>query len=163
MPDDEDFLFELYGSTRDDLAMLPLDEQQKRGILMMQYNAQKTSYAAEYPDLVHYIVLYSSNPVGRLMVERRPAEIIGVDLAILSDFRNLGIGTAVLKSLFDEAAETSRAFVFHVLKTNPAIRLYRRLGCAVEGESATHYKMSWQPNESNNLEKTDGIIDPRQV
>ncbi len=144
LPDDEDFLLELYSSTRDDLAMLPVGEQQKRGILMMQYNAQKMSYAAEYPDLVHYIVLYGGKPAGRLMVERRSVEIIGVDLAILSEFRNLGIGTAVLRSLFDEAVATKRAFVFHVLKINPAIRLYKRLGCAIEGESATHYKMSWR-------------------
>lgn len=160
LPDDEEFLFELYCSTRDDLAMVPLGEQQKRGILRMQYDAQKIGYAAEYPDLVHYIVLYRSTPAGRLIVERRPSEILGVDLALLSEFRNLGIGTAVLMSLFDKAAETGSAFVFHVLKTNPAIRLYKRLGCTIEGESATHYKMRW---DGHNLEKTDGNVDLGQI
>jgi ribosomal protein S18 acetylase RimI-like enzyme len=45
--------------------------------------------------------------------------------------RNQGIGTAVMHRLMEEAARAGRAVTLGVVKTNPARRLYERLGFAV--------------------------------
>jgi GNAT superfamily N-acetyltransferase len=145
LPDDEEFLTELYYSTRDDLAALPLPDEQKHGLIMMQYRAQKGQYAHDFPDARHDIILYEGKKVGRYMVQQDPAEIIGVDLALLPSYRGLGIGTSVLAGSFDEARRTSRVYRFHVAATNRAKLLYERLGCRVTGETPTHFEMEWRP------------------
>jgi ribosomal protein S18 acetylase RimI-like enzyme len=142
---DDEFLFDLYRATRDDIDGAGLDEDGRRALLAMQYAAQKESYRSEYPNADHYIVLFDEKPVGRYMVERRDSELRGIDLAIIPEFRTLGIGTSVIRDAFRECAETNRRFVFHVLKSNRAMRLYLDLGCVVAGETATHYRMEWKP------------------
>jgi ribosomal protein S18 acetylase RimI-like enzyme len=42
--------------------------------------------------------------------------------------RRQGIGTKVVKGLIEEAARVGRALTLGVVKTNPALRLYERLG-----------------------------------
>ena len=150
MPDDTDFLIRLYAGTRDDLAILPIDEHQKKALLLMQYEAQKQGYAVEYPNAIDQIVLLDEKPIGRYMIERKPGDIFGVDLALLPESRSLGIGTQVIRSSFEEAAATKSNFVLHVVKSNRAVRLYLRLGCVVAGNTETHHEMTWQPSNSGN-------------
>jgi len=147
LPDDEDFLIELYFTTRDDINFLPLDAEQKKNILLMQYTAQKQQYTLQFPDSKHDIILFDERRVGRYWTKRFETEILGVDMAIMPEYRNLGIGSFLLQETFDEAAATSRIFTFHVLKTNPAIRLYRRIGCEFTGETFSHFVMRWQPEK----------------
>lgn len=145
MPDDEDFLIKVYFSTRDDVAMLDAPQQQKDDFMMMQYRAQKLHYDSYYSEAAHDIVLLDNQPVGRFMVDRHAAdEIIPVDLALLPEHRNQGIGTLLFRDLIDEAAQTNRRISLHVVQNNRAIRLYRRLGFSVTGETGFHFKMQMQ-------------------
>ena len=48
-----------------------------------------------------------------------------------SAFQRQGFGTEVMKHLIDEASRANRAVTLGVVKTNPALRLYRRLGFRV--------------------------------
>ena len=48
MPDDEQFLIDLYYTTRDDLQMTQLDEEMKKNLSLMQYLAQKQHYTTNY-------------------------------------------------------------------------------------------------------------------
>jgi GNAT superfamily N-acetyltransferase len=145
--DYEDFLIQLYASTRDDIEFLALDAAQKKSLLEMQYLAQKQHYAEQYPEASHDIILLDNQPVGRIIVKRSAEELLGVDLALLPEYRNLGIGTFLLKNLLNEAAQTNRIFCFHVVKTNPAVRLYIRLGCFVTEDTGMHFKMQGPPPE----------------
>jgi len=151
MPDDEPFLQKLYASTRDDLNKCVTNESQLRELLVMQYNGQKATYAAAFPDASHDILLLDFEPVGRLIVDRQPGAIHGVDLALLPRARNMGIGTSVMRGLFEECQKQNLPFVFHVLKTNPAQRLYERLGCSFRGDDATHFRMEWRAESSIDL------------
>lgn len=147
VPGDEDLLLKIYCSTRDDLSAPGLDPEMQRALMAMQYEAQVKSYELQYPNADHYIVIFEGVAVGRFMLERNPNEILGIDLAILPEYRSTGIGTTVIRSTFRECAETDRTFVFHVLRTNRAIGLYLRLGCVIAGETASHYRMEWKNNE----------------
>ena len=147
LPADDEFLRGLYRTTRDDLAALPLDDTQRAALIEMQFEAQSRGYDSEYPGADHYIVLFDEKPIGRYLVDRGIEEICCVDLALLPEYRSMGIGTSVLRSTFTEAARTNRVFVLHVLKSNRAFELYLRLGCVVTGDSGTHYSMRWQPSD----------------
>ena len=145
LPDEEDFLIELYYTTREDIHLTQLDEAQKREFSLMQYRLQKDHYAAHYPDSTHDMILFDGERAGRFWTNRDETEILGIDLAILPAYRNAGIGTFLLKSVFDEAARTNRVFNFHVLRMNvKAIRLYERLNCKFTGETPSHFMMQWR-------------------
>ena len=146
LPDDEQFLIDLYYTTRDDLQMTPLDEEQKKNVSLMQYLAQKQHYTTHYYNWRHEIILFEDVMVGRLWTARYETEIVGIDLSILPEYRNLKIGTKLLTDLFEEATGSERVFNIHVLKTNHnALRLYERLNCKFTGETPTHFKMQWRP------------------
>lgn len=61
-------------------------------------------YTARFPKSDRQIVLLDGNPVGSVWLARTPDEIRIIDLAVLSDYRNQGIGTWVLQRLMAEAA-----------------------------------------------------------
>jgi ribosomal protein S18 acetylase RimI-like enzyme len=146
MPDDEEFLIELYYTTREDFQSIPIAEELKKNLSLMQYRAQKEHYAEQFPGSKHDIILLDGEIVGRLWTWRGEAEIVGVDLIILPEYRSLGIGTMLLRELFDESEDTGKIFTFHVLKTNfQAIRLYQRLNCEFTGETVSHYSMRRLP------------------
>ena len=145
MPDDELFLQELYASTRDDLNEFISDKDQLRQLLMMQYNGQKATYSAEFPNAVDQIVLLDGEPVGRLMLDHRDDSTHGVDIAILGSERNRGVGTGVLLGIFEDCSRKGIRFTLNVAKGNPAMRLYERLGCSTDGDNGTHFFMTWRP------------------
>jgi ribosomal protein S18 acetylase RimI-like enzyme len=148
MPDDEPFLQELYASTRDDLNGILPDENQVRQLLLMQYNGQKATYSAEFPNATDEIVMLDGEPVGRLMLDHRPDSIHGVDIAIMRGDRNRGVGTGVLEKLFAECSERGIYFSLNVAKNNPAMRLYERLGCRIVEDNSTHFLMTFRPDKS---------------
>ena len=65
-----------------------------------------------------------------------------VDIALLPEMRGTGLGTAILTDLL--AAET-RPVQLQVERTNPARRLYERLGFALVEEQAIRVRMVRQP------------------
>ena len=146
LPDDEAFLIELYYTTREDIQMTPLDEEQKKNLSLMQYLAQKQHYTTHYHNAVHYIILFDGKPAGRIWTARYETEIIGIDLAIMPEYRNQKIGSKLLRDLCAEASESNRDFNIHVLKLNVnALRLYERLDFKFTGDTPTHFKMQWRP------------------
>ena len=148
MPDDEAFLQELYATTRDDLTGVFSDKSDLRQLLLIQYKGQQASLSAEFPNAVDQIILLDGKPVGRLMLDHRKDSIHGVDIAVLSAARNLGVGTCVLAELIEDCAKKGDYFTLNVVKGNPAIHLYERLGCYVDGDNGTHFSMTWNPKRS---------------
>ena len=60
--------------------------------------------------------------------------------------RRQGIGTEVVKGLIEEAARAGQALTLGVVKTNPALRLYERLGFRTthEDERKFYMRHDWQ-------------------
>ena len=114
-PDDEGFLYQLYSSTREqELARVPWDEAAKKSFLAMQFKAQHQHYQEQYADAEFQIILCDSRPVGRLYVDRRDDELRIIDIALLPEHRNAGIGSALLNNLLGEAAEAGKPVRIHV-------------------------------------------------
>ena len=55
--------------------------------------------------------------------------------------RRQGIGSEVLKGLIEEAAKAGQALTLGVVKTNPALRLYERLGFRTTHEDERKFYM----------------------
>src|SRR5579859_7140495 len=93
-PDDRDFLYRVYASTRyEELAPLGWDDAMRDSFLTMQFNAQRTFYQEQFPNASFDIILKHEIPVGRLYVDRRPDELHIIDIALLPEYRNQGIGS----------------------------------------------------------------------
>lgn len=142
--DDEEFLRRLFASTRAaEFASLP--EPQREMLVAMQFNLQRQQYEAGYPHAEHNIVVLDDHVVGRLLIDDAEREITLVDIALLSEYRNLGIGTYLIDQLLARAAKTNKAVRLHVFKTNPARGLYERLGFSRIGEDGMYLEMLCQP------------------
>lgn len=141
--EDTPFLEKLYFETRrDEFAQLGWDENQLATLLKMQFMTQTQSYRMQFPDARNLIIEADGAAVGRLI---ETDEIRLVDIAVLPEFRNRGIGSFVLRRLFEEAKNKTKPVNLQVLKTNiPAIRLYERFGFEKTGEDQLYLMMQWR-------------------
>ena len=145
-PEDEQFLFEVYASTRqDELEGLGWDDNQKRDFIRMQFLARERSY----PRVDNRIIVLNGRPIGRLLVDRNDAEILLRDIALLTQYRNRGLGTSLIHDLMKEATVSGKAIILHVLATSAAVRLYQRLGFSRTGPDAAYLEMKWVPAASD--------------
>ncbi|MEC8482484.1 MAG: GNAT family N-acetyltransferase, partial [Pseudomonadota bacterium] len=67
-------------------------------------------------------------PVGRLYLDRTDDEFCILDIALLPQYRNLGIGSYWLNRVIDEAHSVEKTVRIHVERNNPALSLDHRLG-----------------------------------
>jgi ribosomal protein S18 acetylase RimI-like enzyme len=145
-PDDQDFLYRVYASTRqEELAQVDWDEAQKAGFLQMQFDAQRRYYEENYPRAQFQVILLDGEPAGRLYVDRRAAEIRIMDIALLSVFRSQGIGSHLLNDILTEGQARGLPVTIHVERFNPALRLYERLGFQPVEDKGVYYLMKWSP------------------
>ena len=145
--EDEEFLFELFcKSVAEDLT--GIDGAQRDVILRMQFNAQRRSYQAEFPNADHEIILLDGRVIGRVIVERAEKEHRGVDIALLPEERSAGLGGMLIQELLDEAASVGKPFRISVVRTNPAMHLYNRLGFKTTGETLTHFMLEWESDRN---------------
>ena len=146
--DDDGFLFLVYAATRDEeLAQTGWNEAEKRTFLEMQFKAQHADYTSRFPDAEYAVILQNDTPAGRLWVNRAPDEIRILDIALLPDYRNKGIGTVLLKRLQDEAKASGRPLRHSVFIMNEgALRFYKRLGFKIIENLEMYYLMEWTVN-----------------
>jgi GNAT superfamily N-acetyltransferase len=144
---DAEFLYRVYASTRtDEMALVNWSEAQKEAFLRMQFDAQTAHYRQHYPTAEYYVIQQDDVPVGRLIVEQSPQSLIVMDITLLPEGRNLGIGTAILKDLMADAAQAGAPVVLRVEFFNPVIRLYTRLGFVKTREvNSVYHEMVWTP------------------
>ena len=151
--DDAPFLRRLYASTREDeLSALDWSAAQRESFLSLQLEAQDRHYRGHYPEARFDVIERDGAPVGRLVVDRREGVIHLLDIALLPAQRGAGFGSALLRELQEEAVGRGSAIVLHVARTNPALRLYARLGFRVVHEDAVHVAMEWRPRDAASLE-----------
>lgn len=143
--DDESFLVSAYGSTRiEELALTDWDQAQRDAFVKMQFDAQQSHYREYYREGEHLIIMLNEEAVGRLYVANIKDEIRILDITVLPQHRNAGIGTSILKELTAEAASIGKPLRTYVESFNPSLRLFERLGFVKSGESGYSYLMEWR-------------------
>jgi ribosomal protein S18 acetylase RimI-like enzyme len=146
MDPDEPFLAAVYFSTRvDELAPLPWSDEQKLAFLTQQHRAQHFHYHTYYDNAVFLVILVDGVPAGRLYLWRRPNQIQLVDIALLPQYRNSGIGTALVRDLVESADRAGLPIELHVEGHNPAMRLYERFGFQKVEDEGVYWRMLRPP------------------
>jgi ribosomal protein S18 acetylase RimI-like enzyme len=143
--DDDPFLFEVYTSSRgEDLAEMGLEAGAIRTFLETQYAAHQVFFQNDYPETDDSIIMRESERIGRMVVLRGEREIQLVDIALLTTYRNAGIGAYLVKQLLAEAERLDKVFRVQVMRISPAVALFERLGLVRIGETGSHYQMEWR-------------------
>ena len=144
--DDEAFLETVYADTRrDELAIFNWSREQENAFFKMQFEMQTRAYRMQFPGAVNHIVEFDKTPAGRLTVERAEREIKLIDISLLAEYRNRGIGAFLLETLKAEAVADEKSVFLRVLKTNEsAKRFYDRLDFKTVENADLHFGMRWQ-------------------
>lgn len=152
-PADDEFLVSVYAATRaEEMAQVPWSDEQKTAFLRWQCGLQRNEYEATYPNQQCSVILVDDQPAGRIWISRSDDQMRLLDIALLEEFQNRGVGTLLLRRLIDEAIRDKkllRHMVF-VLNTD-AKRFYERLGFVVIEEVGAYHHMEWR--------RADGMSD----
>lgn len=134
---DAELIEKIYYFTRnDEFAALGWSDEQLKMFLKMQCDYQRQSYQMQFPEAEYSMILFEDKKIGRLIVDRTENEIRLVDIALLPEFRNRGIGSEIIEDLGVEAKTNDKPLGLQVERNNSgAFRLYRKLGFEVVGEN----------------------------
>jgi GNAT superfamily N-acetyltransferase len=148
--DDDAFLLDLFASTHPEFSLLNLPKNQLHALMYMQFNAQRQQYDECYPQAESKIILQDQRPIGRMLVDKTGRAFLLIDIAVFPEHRNAGIGTSLLQDLLSEASVAGKPVRLHVLKSNPALRLYERLGFSRVGDESMYFEMTFEPQVAEN-------------
>ena len=148
-PEDEELLSRVYASTREEeLSAVAWEPGQKEAFLRQQFTAQHRWYQENYAGAEFLVILRDGAPAGRLYVVRWEKEIRLIDIALLPEHRNGGVGSAILGEILAEGNAAGKPVTIHVEKLNPALRLYERLGFTPIEDRDVYYLMERTPTPS---------------
>ena len=83
--------------------------------------------------------------IGWLQTTPKEDGMFVAQLFVDRPFQRRGIGTEVMKQLIAEAAQANQAVRLNVVKINPALRLYERLGFRTTHEDDRKFYMQLDP------------------
>lgn len=130
-PEDETLLREIYACTRAaELAMVPWSDEQREAFLRFQFDAQDSHYRSQFPEASYQLILKNTEPVGRLYILRDETEIRILDITVLPQYRNAGIGTSLMREVLAEADRSGKTVTIWVEQFNPSQAQFQRLGFA---------------------------------
>ncbi|MBV8857335.1 MAG: GNAT family N-acetyltransferase [Acidobacteria bacterium] len=156
-PEDDEFLVALYGGTRaEELAQVEWAEGQKEQFVRWQFALQRREYDARFPDADYDLILVGGRPAGRLWVGEDGAQMRLLDIALLPEFQNRGVGALLLRALIEEAGRKGlplRHMVFTL--NNDAHRFYERLGFVVIEDLGAYKHMEWRPGNDERRVMSD--------
>ena len=145
-PGDQDFLFKLYSCVRQpEISAWGWNPQQQDAFLRMQFMAQQRWYESTYAGAEHHVVICENQQVGRLLIFRKGEAAVLVDISLMPEYRNRGIGAELIRAMLKECDEKKTAARLQVLKTNPARRLYERLGFRQTSTDEMYVQMERPP------------------
>jgi GNAT superfamily N-acetyltransferase len=104
---------------------------------------QRQAYYLDFDPAIHEIIVVDGQDAGAVSILRNEAETRFINLHLLPEYQNRSLGTAIFQEAIAEAAARGVPVVLQgVLKTNPAVKLYRRLGFVITQETELRYVMT---------------------
>ena len=141
------FLKRVYRSTREDeLQLTGWDEAFKETFIDQQFTAQHQYYREAYHDASFQVILLDGKEAGRLYVWESDRQIRIVDIALLPEFRNQGIGSTILRELIAKSETSGKTLCIHVEIYNPALNLYKKLGFIQKDQTGVYFYMERPPS-----------------
>lgn len=155
--EDISFLYEVYAGTRqEELEKTGWTFSEKEVFLRGQFDAQHRYYSEHYPDAAYEIIVLEDQAIGRFYVDHRKDEMRLMDIALLPQYRNQGIGSRLLHALLEKAQAQNKPVRIHVEQFNPAMRLYKRLGFRHLEDRGVYQFMAWTPDSASSISGLKG-------
>jgi ribosomal protein S18 acetylase RimI-like enzyme len=130
-PEDFDYCATLYfAGMESTIRGLNLDRSAQFASLRQRWSAPEVE-----------IITLAGMDVGWLQTVATEDALFVAHLFVERAFQRQGIGTEVMTRLIAQAERASRAVTLGVVKTNPAFRLYQRLGFRVTHEDERKFYM----------------------
>jgi len=135
MPEDFDYCQRLYFAEMESIIReLKLDR-----------DAQIASFRRQWQVSEVRVILGDGAAIGWLQSTTHDGALFLGQLFVDAPFQRRGIGTAVMHRLIGEATSCHQAMTLAVVKTNPAKRLYERLGFHITHEDDRKFYMRREP------------------
>src|SRR5262245_39085009 len=109
--------------------------------LNLSMEAQLVGFRQRWDVTQVEIITLDGTDIGWLQSFVKEDALFLAQLFIDRALRGQGIGTAIVKALIEDAARAGRALTLGVVKTNPAQRLYERLGFRTTHEDERKFYM----------------------
>lgn len=123
------FFLTLYTCIRwEEVLQVSWSDEQRKAFLKQQFDAQHTHYQTHYPQASFLKISKENSDIGRIYIDRSPESICIIDVALMPEAQNKGIGTLLLKEVIKEADEFNIKIVLHVEHNNPAYHWYIKHG-----------------------------------
>ena len=89
------------------------------------------------------IICLDGEDIGMLKVEKRIDHIYLGDIQLKEAFQGKGIGTSLIRDVIEKSKAHGLPLRMRVLKVNPVLKLYKRLGFARVKEFKYIYELEW--------------------
>jgi len=109
--------------------------------LNLDPDLQMTNFRQRWAVEEARIIVRDRANVGWLQSRIEGQSVFLAQLFVESSCQRQGIGTQVVKCIIAEAAHASRSVTLGVVRTNPALRLYERLGFRITHEDGRKFYM----------------------
>ena len=95
------------------------------------------------------VITHQAQDIGLWKVDSDSSMTELIQVQLLPEFQRLGIGTQLIRQLQEECRLAMRPITLHVFASNPALKLYERLGFRVAGQDEHSFQMLWQPTPAS--------------
>lgn len=129
------------------MELVDWTDGQKKAFLNMQFDAQHRYYREQFPAADYLVIERDGEAIGRIYLDRRADELRLIDIALIPEARNQGLGKALLLDLLDEGRASALPVRIHVERSNPAMRLYLRLGFMPIEDQGVYQLLEWRAPE----------------
>lgn len=106
---------------------------------------QRERHAEDWQEKRPSVILYQDKPIGCILINNEDDHIYVGRFYILPKYQSQGIGTHIFNGVFDKADKANKSTTLAVLKINPALALYKRLGFQINGTNEYQYLMERKP------------------
>ncbi|WP_315810234.1 GNAT family N-acetyltransferase [Pseudomonas sp. C9-3] len=97
-------------------------------LLEQQWQLQQRIFASDFPGARTELLLLDGEPIGVLTIDEGPNSLRIVEIGLEANQRGRGIGECLLREVIAHADRQGKALELAVMRHNPAVRLYQRLG-----------------------------------
>jgi GNAT superfamily N-acetyltransferase len=114
--------------------------------LKLDRAAQAASLRLEWDPAQVRVMVLDAIDVGWFQIIPHDDVLFLAQIFVDRPFQGRGIGTAIMNNLISEGARAGQGMALAVVKTNPALRLYRRLGFRITHEDNRKFYMRRDPD-----------------
>jgi GNAT superfamily N-acetyltransferase len=109
--------------------------------LKLDLAAQAASIRREWEPTQVRVIVLDAVDVGWFQIIPHADVLFLAQIFVDRQFQGRGIGTAIMNSLIGDGMRGGKAMALAVVKTNPALRLYQRLGFHITHEDERKFYM----------------------